>query len=388
MIDELTLTLIVIGLTLILLVLIFNHWQARKIRNLKKINLEQNLAALHEQEMTNQEESVQMNDSDLTNINDVSDTDASLDFNEAEVAQSASAEALTTSASNQQGDEQIQDTQHSVSEDEVNLPPSVDSVIDLVVTFAINEIPTSEQLTPPELGKALQIYVLNQDDEWLTLHEAQQASSIKQLVIAMQMVNRDGAMSAKDEERFRDWIKTLESTFVCQAQWIAPSHPVEYAIQLDQFCISVDKTLHLHLIHGKGGRFTGTKFRGLAEASGLALENGIFVFYSENGMLGYSLENLELNPFNSEMLRSVVLKGITFKLDIPRCFKCADVFNQMLLTASKMEAALAAELVDESHRALSEAQLEKIRQQVKLIQTNMSSHGIPAGSPTALRLFS
>jgi hypothetical protein len=52
-----------------------------------------------------------------------------------------------------------------------------------------------------------------------------------------------------------------------------------------------------------------------------------------------------------------------------------------------METALGGVLVDEQQRDLSELHLEKINQQIKLIQDQMNARGIPSGCDTALRLF-
>jgi microsomal dipeptidase-like Zn-dependent dipeptidase len=53
-----------------------------------------------------------------------------------------------------------------------------------------------------------------------------------------------------------------------------------------------------------------------------------------------------------------------------------------------MVLALHGTLVDDHQRELSDAQIEKIRQQLKLIQVQMTVRGIAPGTPLALRLFS
>ena len=144
-----------------------------------------------------------------------------------------------------------------------------------------------------------------------------------------------------------------------------------------------------HLVQGVSGPFTGTKFRGLAEASGLVLgEDGAFHAMTDNGQKLYSLVNQDQNPFTPEMLRTVVIRGLTFQLDIPRVKNCAEVFNQMVLVARQMESSLSARLVDDNQKSLDEIQIEKIRQQLKVIQAKMLARGIIPGSPYALRLFS
>lgn len=53
-----------------------------------------------------------------------------------------------------------------------------------------------------------------------------------------------------------------------------------------------------------------------------------------------------------------------------------------------MEQGLSAKLTDDNQRVLGDAEIEKIRRQLKLIHTTMVARGIIPGSPTALRLFS
>jgi len=87
------------------------------------------------------------------------------------------------------------------------------------------------------------------------------------------------------------------------------------------------------------------------------------------------------------MLKSATLKGVTFQMDIARTPNCTETFNQMVASAKNIASALSGALVDDHQRELSDAQLEKIRQQLKLIQVQMTVRGIVPGSPLALRLF-
>jgi hypothetical protein len=61
--------------------------------------------------------------------------------------------------------------------------------------------------------------------------------------------------------------------------------------------------------------------------------------------------------------------------------------DSMVLMAKSMAHSLSATLVDDHQRELNDAKIEKIRQQLRLIQVQMTVKGIPPGSPVALRLF-
>jgi hypothetical protein len=60
----------------------------------------------------------------------------------------------------------------------------------------------------------------------------------------------------------------------------------------------------------------------------------------------------------------------------------------MVQLAKQMEVSLNAVLVDDNNKVLGDVQIEKIRQQLKVIQANMLLRGIVPGSDSARRLFS
>jgi FtsZ-interacting cell division protein ZipA len=158
---------------------------------------------------------------------------------------------------------------------------------------------------------------------------------------------------------------------------------------LDQFCIDVDVMVGFHLVQGASGPFAGTKFRGLAEAAGLVLgSDGSFQCIAENQPVLYSLVNEDKTPFSAEMLRSALIRGISFQLDIPRVKNSLEVFNRMVLLARQMESSLSANLVDDKQRPLGDTQIEIIRQHLKKIHAKLVARGIVPGSASALRLFS
>jgi FtsZ-interacting cell division protein ZipA len=67
---------------------------------------------------------------------------------------------------------------------------------------------------------------------------------------------------------------------------------------------------------------------------------------------------------------------------------CTEAFNQMVQVARQMEIGLNAVLVDDNNRPLGDMQIEKIRQQLKVIYATMLVRGIVPGSDSARRLFS
>lgn len=239
--------------------------------------------------------------------------------------------------------------------------------------------------------------------EWLLLaHVASKPGyanrAVSKISCAIQLADRAGAISRSILNRFQLAVESLGLDMNAHVEWQNTGDALSDANALDQFCIEVDKTMGFHLLHGENGAFTGTKLRGLAEAQGFELSaDGAFKHYDATAktaaadttaMPSFVMFNRDHNPFSADMLRSSVVKSITFQLDIPHVKNAVDAFNQMVQIAKQMETGLNAQLVDDNNRPLGDAQIEKIRHQLKIIQATMLTRGIAPGSNCAHRLFS
>jgi hypothetical protein len=115
-------------------------------------------------------------------------------------------------------------------------------------------------------------------------------------------------------------------------------------------------------------------------------DDGKFHFYNNEVPLFTALDTNNV-AFTAESLRSSVLKSVTFQIEIPKVNNCEQVFNQMIAIAQKMASSLNASLVDDNQKPLGDLQIEKIRQQLKVIHATMVARGIMPGSPASMRLF-
>jgi len=301
-------------------------------------------------------------------------------FDEPLISSESPAETVATSAGS--------------ARDVVSLSPDIDSRVDLIAVLYLPQPITGDKLreflmTVTDIDKPKFLHGLDTEGVWRLVTREHEATSFSKVTCAVQLADRSGFISRNALNRFQHEVDRIGHKLNAQIEWQSNGDPWQQASELDQFCIDVDKMVGFHLVQGENGPFTGTKFRGLAEASGLTLgtDGG---FHSENdlGLRLFSVVNRDNYPFSQTMLRTSVIHGLTFQLDIPRVRNCSEVFNQMVLTARQMENSLGATLVDDNQRPLGEMQIEKIRQQLKVIHAKMVARGIIPGSSSALRLFS
>jgi FtsZ-interacting cell division protein ZipA len=282
----------------------------------------------------------------------------------------------------------------------VSLPTMLHGQIDLTALLylaaeiSVNVLNNSLVGLFDDFDKPVFVHGLDANNIWHRLEELATKPEahhrkVSRVACSMQLADRGGPVSRNTLNRFQLAVETFGLDINGHVEWQGAGDALTNANTLDAFCIEVDKTIGFHLVHGENGAFTGTKLRGLAEAQGLTLSaDGAFKFFKDAAaMPSFVIFNRDGNPFNPEMLRSSVVKGVTFQLDIPHVKQCTEAFSHMVQVARQMEIGLNAVLVDDNNKVLGDMQIEKIRQQLKVIQATMLVRGIVPGSDTAHRLF-
>ena len=277
---------------------------------------------------------------------------------------------------------------------QANLPSVIHPQIDLTaILYATKNIGVNEmqvlKTTITDIGLSTMLHGLDSEDKWHLLGESAPSANFKQVACSAQLADRGGPIAKNLLNKFQFAVEDSGLELNAHVEWQGSGDALQRAIELDQFCIEVDQMISVHIAQ-TDSPIHGTKFKGLAEANGLTLTaNGKFQSVS-NGKDEPLFVLIDTNnqPFTAENLRTNVLKSVTFQIEIPKVANCEQVFNQMIIMAQKMATSLNARLVDDNQRLLGDLQIEKIRQQLKVIHATMVARGIMPGSPASMRLFS
>lgn len=238
------------------------------------------------------------------------------------------------------------------------------------------------------LGKALHWLARNDADAWRQL-DAQDAGRYRDWAIALQLVDRRGAVAADELTSFFDGVQQIAQHMGAALELPALDETLLRAARLDEFCAAVDIQFVLHVVEATGGAFAGTKLRGVAEAAGLALEaDGVFRARDEAGGELFTVANLGNEPLDADTLVALATHGLTLSLDVPRVADGVAAFRRMLATARQLTTALGGVLVDAQRAPLSQAMIDAIGAKTAELQQTMRDGGILPGSVRALRLFS
>jgi hypothetical protein len=223
--------------------------------------------------------------------------------------------------------------------------------------------------------------------EWLRMEE-ESANEYRRVRVGVQLADRRGPLSDGELSAFQLAMQRVADEFMAFTEIPQRQAALDAAQELDGFCAGVDNQVGVNVV-AKNSLLSGTKIRALAEAAGMLLEpDGVFVRRDEQGLALYTLANQSGAPFIAEEMKTLTTPGLTFLLDVPRVANGERVFQQMVELARQFASSLDGAVVDDNRRPLTDPLLESIRRQIGNFQASMASHGIPAGGPLALRLFS
>ncbi len=274
------------------------------------------------------------------------------------------------------------------------LPADVDSQIDEIAIIHLTQpCPGNiirDALQPmPVFQKPVRWLGEDSDGVTMLLTNEQDQQMFSRVIATLQLADRSGPSNGEDLRNFHATVEELAVRIGGTLEWQEHGDPLQYARELDQFCVDVDVIIKLQLVVGGNGLVAGTKLRGVAEANGGALnEDGRFHFCDEDGRIRFMLLTLDGNPMSAESLRNAMLNGVMMSMEVPRVAHGIEAFNQMVQVGRKLETALASRMTDENQRPLGDAEIDIIRQQLKVWYSQMLARGVVPGSPTALRLFS
>ncbi|MEW6293589.1 MAG: cell division protein ZipA C-terminal FtsZ-binding domain-containing protein [Pseudomonadota bacterium] len=226
-----------------------------------------------------------------------------------------------------------------------------------------------------------------QSGHWRTL-QPQDDGSVTHLAVALQLVDRLGAVGEDTLKTFIDGIARLAQRFVGRAETPPLVPLLERARELDAFCASVDLQLSLHVLPKDSAQMSGRLLKPLIEAAGLRLEGERYVALDASGAEAFALICRSATAFPAERVEAMELIDLIYSIDVPRVAAGAANFDSMMAFARQCTDSLGGQLADAHRKPLPEATIATIRGRIDELQKRMADRGIAPGGVRALRLFS
>jgi hypothetical protein len=272
------------------------------------------------------------------------------------------------------------------------MPPQPDPDIECIVTLQPTRPVAAGALAAglhARFGQPLRWFGRRGPDLPWQLLKSDTVGEFSEFAACLLLANRGGAVTVPLLGAFVRTIGDVAASL--PAALLAPDVAAEAARAeaLDRICGDLDVQIGITVLKTDGAMIPGTRLRGIAEAAGFRLtEGGRFDWVQDDtGAVLYALQNYRSEPFTADTLRVTSTPGAVFLLDVPRVAEPVRVYDQMKLGAKRMAQTLGAVLVDDNRRALDDAALNAIRDQVRSTAAALREVHIEPGSPRAQALF-
>jgi FtsZ-interacting cell division protein ZipA len=240
-----------------------------------------------------------------------------------------------------------------------------------------------------DFGKPVQVCGLTLNAQHWERAIAESQTLYERFRIAVQLVDRGGAISAAKLGDFRDLVAGIAKHIKADVAVPDAHETHRHAIELDTFCAEVDQMVGINLVPPGERQLIGSRIAQAASMLGMSLEaDGAFHALDAQGHSLFCLINHDSKPFQHHTLETFSTSGVTLLLDVPRVAHPAELFDRMLETAREFARELQVNVVDDRRVVLSDGGLGLIRDQIAVVEAKMAENGIAPGSAQARRLFS
>jgi FtsZ-interacting cell division protein ZipA len=240
-----------------------------------------------------------------------------------------------------------------------------------------------------DFGKAVTIRGSTTRGSWERSIAEKQPTPFSVFRLALQLVDRNGPVTEAQLAGFRALAYNIARNIGATVE--APDVPAmaRHALALDAFCGEVDQMVGLNILPAGSNLLLGREVASSAAKHGMELQpDGIFYLRDAQGRTLFSLFNFDNTPFNYQDLAQMEIAGLAMQLDVPRVEHPTRQFDVLMQLAHAIGRELQAEVVDDYRAPLSNTAINTIRTQIAAIEQRMVARRIVPGSAKALRLFS
>lgn len=271
-----------------------------------------------------------------------------------------------------------------------NLPKDIYRDIDTIAfiklnkaTHAISKLNLRDFVELPQAS----IFFRKNEDDWQSTDGLSGSVSFDQILLSIQLVDRQGPISQAHTQTFRMLAEKTKHDLDGSLIWLSHSNIEEDAKELNQFCALVDHMMTLTLIPKDKGIFDNEKLIETLKIDGFKVDkDGFHIFKGQDKNPLFRLTSLNQQPLSFNL--DPYIQGILFQMDLPLTLNCKNSFDVMLESITNFQKEFECMLVDSNKKELNINHIERIRYQVEKIENQMTAKNIPPGSLCARRLFS
>jgi hypothetical protein len=346
--SDLQISLIVLGIVVILIVLGFNVWQDRRIRQRMQAHLS------------------------------LGDRDPLLGDS-----------APNESSRREPGMSHFDDEPASYAEHDVEASLSVEEpdelvevVIELILPQAISGAQIMQAIPSGLMAGRKPVRVFWQDEAGRLHNRPNPSDSYERLQFAVLLANRSGPLTDIDWSKIWNRIHTMADALDGHLEGPEQDDVLMRASKLDELCATLDSQVALTLVLGSNQKVEDILVG--AQSMGFMYQAGVLNWVGDHGLPSFTVSRTDGESFDVGV---ATVDRLSMLLDVPRSPANLRAFGRMLDVGSEMARRFGAELVDDQGHPVASGADVSIDMHLQALFAQLESAGLTAGSPRARRVF-
>ena len=260
--------------------------------------------------------------------------------------------------------------------------PVCEAVIDVVFSHPVSGSELAAAVRPIQKAgeKPVRVLVEHEGGHSLRLRES---SSYLSVQLAVLLANRSGALTDIEWSHLWTTAEDLAERFEGSVEGPEQDQVLQRARTLDELCAGLDAQVVLVLKLGQA-RPVAEVTQAVKDAGFVGFGNQL-AWMSEAGVPRFTL--LYAGEAAGDF-SSAGVDRLDLVLDVPRTQPDEHAFSRMACVGRDLASRLAATLVDEQGQAVNESADHAIDEKLHELYTNLEQAGFPAAEPRTVRLFS
>lgn len=370
-------SLIAIGVTIVVGVLIYNKWQEYRAKK----NVERAFSSSHDDVLMEERPGPRAEHGEIHARQEPSFSDTAP--MEPTLGEAIEPEFAAQEQSTEQAIEIAAEQAAEAADAPVQPPLPVDEMIDCLIPIGLAAKLRGERVLQAAQSlrhvgnKPVHLIGMREDQIWESIHPG---NIYVALHVGIQLANRSSMLNEIEYSELVGHLRQFGDQIDAEAEVPDMTAVMKSARALHQLVSQFDAKLSVN-IQSNGAPWAINTLLGALERQGFDLRpDGKLVMPDGEGGVLFSLST-------NETLAAETSSRLTLLLDVPCVAPERQAYDAMITFAKTLAARLGGTVVDDSNQPLSEEVLQQIAGQVADFCREMESAGVPAGSTRALRLF-
>ena len=199
-----------------------------------------------------------------------------------------------------------------------NLPQDIYRDIDAIAFIKLNK--PSHAISKLSLRDFVELpnahsFIRRNEDVWQSTGDLSGSASFDQILLAIQLVDRQGPISQAHTQTFRMLSEKTKNDLDGSLIWLSHANIEEDANELNQFCALVDHMMTLTLIPKNNGMFDNEKLIETLKVDGFKVDkDGYHVFKGRDKHPLFRVTSLNQQPLSFNL--DPYIQGILFQMDL------------------------------------------------------------------------